>query len=357
MRLAKDIADMAFMMATGVFGASKYRRDNNAYNYGANYNVGLWENGAWHSDCLGFVHIVVNGFYGDRNLLGGGAVMDDFVWMSDEATTLHGYCTRKGGFPVASLNPATLLQSSGHVGLYIGDHTVNGYTYNTAECTLALGGGWLLTWVDLNTGARYSRKNGSRLTTGWAHWGEFDQVDYSNSKQTFTDVTPSMSSYKAIEWAAKQGIVVGYNDGTFRPSNNCTRAQFVTMLWRYAGRPEVSVEVRFNDVSKGMSAYKAIAWAYSTGIIVGYRDGTFRPNKNLTRAQIVTMLWRFNGRPFAESGKTFKDVTVSMSAYRAIMWATAKGVVMGYSDGTFRPSNNCTRQQLAVILWRMAGRP
>lgn len=236
-KLAKDIADMAIMMATGVFGPSKYRKDNTAANYGWEYNVGKWEGGYWHSDCLGFVHICVNGFYGDRTQLGGGAVMDSFVLSSDEAMTLNGYCTRKGKFPVGKLNRATLLQNSGHVGLYVGDYTVNGMTYNTAECTLALGGGWMLTWVDLNTGARYSHKNGGRLTSSWSNWGEFDMVDYSDNKQTFKDVDSSMSSYRAIQWAAAQGYIQGYKDGTFRPTNPVTRQQLCVILWRMAGRP------------------------------------------------------------------------------------------------------------------------
>lgn len=238
-KTAKDIADMAFMMATGVFGPSKYRRDNTATNYSWEYNVGKWENGAWHSDCLGFVHICVNGFYGDRNRLGGGAVMDSFVLSSDEYMTLHGYCTRRGGFPIRGLRPATLLQSSGHVGLYIDNHNVNGLIYNTAECTLALKGGWILTWTDLNTGKRYSHKNGSALSTGWSAWGEFDMVDYSNNKDTFTDVNSSTAGYKAIEWCAKQGIVVGFSDGTFRPADPVSRQQMCIMLWRMAGKPEI----------------------------------------------------------------------------------------------------------------------
>lgn len=239
MARAKDIADMAFMMVTDVFGPSKYRKDDTATNYGWEYNVGKWENGYWHSDCLGFVHICVNGFYGDRNQLGGGATMDSFVLASDEAMTLNGYCTVKGKFPVASLKPASLLQSSGHVGLYIGDHTVNGLVYNTAECTLALAKGWLLTYTDLSTGKRKSHKTGTTLSSGWSAWGEFDMVDYSESKKTghFSDVDTSMSAYKAIEWAADQGYVQGYKDGTFRPSEPLTRAQFCTIMWRMAGRP------------------------------------------------------------------------------------------------------------------------
>lgn len=237
MATAKAIADMAFMMATDVFGSSKYRKDDTAANYGYQYNVGLWENGYWHSDCLGFVHICVNGFYGDRSVLGGGAVMDDFVLMSDEAMTLYGYCSNRGKFPVDALKPATLLQNSGHVGLYIGDHEHNGLIYNTAECTLALQKGWLLTWADLKTGGRYSHKGGAMLSTGWANWGEFDMVDYSEPKQTYSDVTEDMNSYKAIMWATEEGIVKGFDDGTFRPKDGLTREQMCIMLWRQAGRP------------------------------------------------------------------------------------------------------------------------
>lgn len=234
-KTAKDIADMAFMMATDVFGPSKYRKDDTAANYGYQYNVGLWEDGYWHSDCLGFVHICVNGFYGDRDLLGGGAVMDDFVMMSDEATTLNKYCSGRGHFPVKWLHPASLLQSSGHVGLYIGDRTYNGLEYNTAECTLALAKGWLLTWTDLDIGARYSYKGGAKLSSGWESWGEFDMVDYNvQTTNTFPDVTPGMPGYADIEWAAAEGIVRGFSDGTFRPDEPLTRAQMCIMLHRFA---------------------------------------------------------------------------------------------------------------------------
>lgn len=244
---SKDIAEMAFMMATDVFGKSKYRKDDTAVNYGWEYNVGLWENGYWHSDCLGFVHICVNGFFGDRNVLGGGAVMNDFVLASDEWTTLNKYCSNRGNFPVESLRPASLLQNSGHVGLYIGDHEVDGKIYNTAECTLALEKGWLLTWVDIRNGNRHSSKDGARLATGWEHWGEFDMIDYSEPKpepepepkpkKTYSDVTPDMSSYRAIMWATEQGLYQGYKDGTFRPNEPLTRAQDCVVRWREAGRP------------------------------------------------------------------------------------------------------------------------
>ena len=234
---AKDIADMAFMMATDVFGPSKYRKNDTAENYGYQYNVGIWENGYWHSDCLGFVHICVNGFFGDRNVLGGGAVMDNFVLASDEWTTLHTYCANRGGYPVKELKPASLLQNSGHVGLYIGERVHNGITYNTAECTLALAKGWLLTWVDLNTGDRYAYKGGAKLATSWSAWGEFMQIDYSEPEpaKPFTDVDYDTTGGKAIMWAYDQGIVKGYKDSTFRPKDSVTREQMCIMLQRALG--------------------------------------------------------------------------------------------------------------------------
>ena len=243
----KDIAEMAFKMATDVFGKSKYRKYDTADNYGWEYNVGKWEDGYWHSDCLGFVHICVNGFTGDKTKLGGGAVMDEFVLSSDEWTTLHKYCSNWGGYPVQKLKPGSLVQNSGHVGLYIGDHEVNDRKYNVAECTLALAKGWLLTWVDVKTGDRYSYQGGGRLATGWATWGEFDMVDYTiqpepepapKPKKTYTDVTPDMSSYRAIMWLTQQGGIQGYKDGTYRPKENLTREQLAVILWRMAGKPD-----------------------------------------------------------------------------------------------------------------------
>lgn len=250
-RKAKDIADMAFMAATDVFGSSKYRKDDTATNYGWQYNVGKWENGYWHSDCLGFVHIMVNGFFGDRDQLGGGAEMNDFVLMSDEWTTLNKYCSKRGQFPVEELRPASLLQNSGHVGLYIGDHVYNGQTYNTAECTLAFEKGWILTYTDLSTGKRYKHKGGIAAASGWNNWGEFDMVDYTEQTpepepEPTPEPEPIVSPFsdvsakdKTIMWAYKEGIAKGYPDGTFRPDEPCTRRQVCTMLWRFAGKPEV----------------------------------------------------------------------------------------------------------------------
>ena len=77
---AEDLSNLCYKMCTDYWGISKYRKDDTETNYGWEYNVGKWENNSWHSDCLGFVHIAVNGFKGDKTKLGGGAIMNDFVY-------------------------------------------------------------------------------------------------------------------------------------------------------------------------------------------------------------------------------------------------------------------------------------
>ena len=216
---AKAVAETAYKAACGAYGPSTYRRDNNGYNYGAEYNVGKWYNGHWCSDCLGFVHIMVNGFTGDKNKLGGGAVMDDFVWNSDEARTLNAFCSVKGRFPKANPKPATLLQSSGHVGLYIGTD-FNG-EYNTAECTTAKGGGWVLTWTDLNNGARYSKRTGGYYISSWENWGEFDRVDYKEDPEVspWKDIDTNDPIYEFYKTVHEAGLMNGYSDGPYESSD------------------------------------------------------------------------------------------------------------------------------------------
>ena len=100
-----------------------------------------------------------------------------------------------------------------------------------------------------------------------------------------------------LQWAQEQGIVVGYKDGTFRPDNTVTRRQVAVMLWRYQGRPGASEDLRFADVCKGDSAYKAIRWEAEAGVIKGSKDAAgnavFKPDDKCLRRQIVTFLYRY----------------------------------------------------------------
>lgn len=160
----------------------------------------------------------------------------------------------------------------------------------------------------------------------------------------------------AILWASNTGITTGYSGGLFKPDQGCTRAQVVTFLWRAAGSPEpTSYSNPFTDVSgSGAMApyYKAILWAVEKGITSGYPDGTFRPNAVCTRAQFVTFLWRFEGQPAVSSSNPFVDVSSDSPFYTAILWAAESGVTTGYPDGTFRPNSTCTRAHVVTFIYR-----
>ena len=168
----------------------------------------------------------------------------------------------------------------------------------------------------------------------------------------FSDVPYGHTFYDAIFWAVDKGITGGYADGTFRPGAGCTRGQVVTFLYRAAGEPEVDISNNpFTDVYVG-PYFKAILWAVDKGITGGYADGTFRPNATCTRGQIATFLYRAAGEPAVKNAvNPFTDVSGG-PFYQAILWAVENGVTGGFTDGTFRPNNTCTRGQVVTFMYR-----
>ena len=214
---ASDICRMAYDTVMEKYGPVYYRRDNNPTSYGYQYNVGQWNSGHWSFDCLGFVHCLVNGFRGDKELLGGGAIMDNFVLASDENTTLNSYCSTRGSFPKADIKPASLLKQSDHVGLYIGEHYVPeiNQTINTAEVCMSMGGGGKFSYVDTSNGNRYSCKGGQYLST-WTNWGEFDRVTYdggmTTDKKEEAQTTPATTPTAELQ-KGDLGIDLSYHQG------------------------------------------------------------------------------------------------------------------------------------------------
>ena len=159
----------------------------------------------------------------------------------------------------------------------------------------------------------------------------------------------------AILWAAEKKITTGYTDDSFRPDAACTRAQVVTFLWRAAGSPEPASQTNpFADVNDGGDLkpfYKAILWAVEKGITSGVTKTKFSPNSPCTRAQFVTFLWRYMDKPANSGINPFGDVTVN-NYYQAILWAYESAVTTGYGDGTFRPNDVCTRAQVVTFIYR-----
>jgi len=169
-----------------------------------------------------------------------------------------------------------------------------------------------------------------------------------------TDIDDLIASFKqSIAWAVQKNITTGYADGTFKPNATCTRGHVVTFLWRAAGSPEPKTTRDFSDVSESSPFYKAIMWAAEQGITTGYADGTFRPNDACTRAHVVTFLWRYEGKPASSGNVSLVDLSgLNADFTSAINWAASKGITTGYSDGTFRPHAVCTRAHVVTFLYR-----
>ena len=110
----------------------------------------------------------------------------------------------------------------------------------------------------------------------------------------FTDVPADAYYTKAVLWAVEQGITSGTTDTTFSPKQVCTRAQVVSFLWRAEGSPApASGGLPFADLVSGAYYYKAVKWAAQQGIVSGVSETSFAPNQACTRGQAVTLLYRY----------------------------------------------------------------
>ena len=174
------------------------------------------------------------------------------------------------------------------------------------------------------------------------------------SLNPFRDVSDDAYYFDAVKWAVANGITNGTSATTFSPDEGCTRAQAVTFLWRVAGQPAPAEHKNpFADVKEGTYYYDAVLWAAEKGITIGTSDTTFSPDDTCTRAQIVTFLWRREGKAAPTSANNpFADVKLSAYYGNAVLWAVEKVITNGTSDTTFSPDDTCTRAQIVTFLYR-----
>lgn len=170
----------------------------------------------------------------------------------------------------------------------------------------------------------------------------------------FTDV-PKTAWYRAdVEYVWQHGIMKGISATKFGPDTKMTRAMFVTVLYRMEGSPSVEgMQIpAFTDIGAKW-CYDAIIWAYNAGVTLGKTATTFAPNDSITRAEIVTMVYRYSGSPTVSGVPNFTDAaSVGAWARDAIIWATSVGVVNGYTDGSFGPNKTALRSEMAAMLHR-----
>ena len=161
--------------------------------------------------------------------------------------------------------------------------------------------------------------------------------------------------YEPVNALTAKNVVKGYDKQTkFKPANDCTRAQMLTFMWRLQGEPAPKASsCKFPDIKKTDYFYKPVIWAVENGITTGYSDGTFKPQNVCTRAQTVTFLWRMAGKPATDGIKNkFSDVKTGDYFYNATLWASNTKILAGYDDGTFRPQGKCLRRQMVTFLYK-----
>ncbi len=245
---------------------------------------------------------------------------------------------------------------------------VNNYRYN--------GGGHYIEWLNAH-GCTFKENDPDRII----YSTQFDMIqgedkgqarnlltDYIRSQKTitpaitstwkliktefvnpFTDVKEDVWYYDYVMEMARDEIIKGMTATTFEPDGQLTRAQTAMLLYRIAGEPAVEGTASFTDVAKDIWYAKAVAWAEKEGVVNGMTKTTFEPEGKVTRAQFVTMLYRFAGKPENKTASTFTDVKDGW--YKdAVAWAETTKIVNGMTETTFEPDGTCTRAQAAKIL-------
>ena len=167
----------------------------------------------------------------------------------------------------------------------------------------------------------------------------------------FTDVHESDYYCDAVLWAVANGVTNGTGATTFSPDNPVSRAQMVTFLWRAYGSPKATGSNPFTDVDESAWYYDAVLWAVANGVTNGTSATTFSPDTSVTRAQSVTFQWRAAGSPEA-SVSSFDDVAENAYYNDAVVWAVASGITVGTGGNNFSPDVVVSRAQAVTFLYR-----
>ena len=168
------------------------------------------------------------------------------------------------------------------------------------------------------------------------------------SPVTITGLTNG-TSYK-FDVAA--GITNGTAPGVYSPNSPVTRSQMAVFLWRAAGSPTGSPRNSFADVPIGSFYTQAVSWLVAERITSGTAPGVFSPNRQVTRSEMATFLWRAAGSPTGAAGNPFTDVPSSSYYTAAVKWLVTVGITSGTEPGVFSPNQEVTRAQMATFLWR-----
>ncbi len=184
-------------------------------------------------------------------------------------------------------------------------------------------------------------------------YGQTDYVGRIKLVKSFADVPAGSFYYDAVQWAADNGITNGKDDGLFHPGDDVTRAEVITFLWRANGSLMVeTTEQFFTDVNRNHFFYDAVQWAYAAGITTGKDNGLFDPYATCTRAEALTFLWRAMNKPESTATENFTDVNDCDFFAPAVKWAVEENITNGMGGDIFGSYNICNRAHIVTFLYR-----
>lgn len=160
---------------------------------------------------------------------------------------------------------------------------------------------------------------------------------------------------KVFDIEHHRAYMIGYDTGLFGPESNITRAEVAQVFYNLLLEHKNDLSVQFSDVTAQAWYYNAVAELTKSGVIRGYEDGTFRPDQAITRAEFTVIAARF-AKISTDRTVDFSDVSVNMWYYDAVRTAISYGWVTGYEDGTFRPEQSIARGETATTVNRMLAR-
>jgi hypothetical protein len=177
----------------------------------------------------------------------------------------------------------------------------------------------------------------------------------------FDDVKTADWFYDNVMYVYARGLMNGTAADKFSPQAPTTRGMIVTVLYRTAGEPDIAgLAGPFDDVAAGLYYSDAVKWGAENAVILGYGDGSFGPNDDITREQLATILYRyeqFSGKtpPSAGPNQAFADETgISDYAKNAVSALVAQGIVTGKPNNIFDPKGKATRAEVAAMLHRFS---
>lgn len=185
-----------------------------------------------------------------------------------------------------------------------------------------------------------------------------EDKDEETTELNFTDVMESDWFYKGVAYVVDKGVMSGVSENQFDPSGKLTRAMLVQMLYNMESRPACDAENAFIDVPVGQWYTDAVIWANDEKIVSGMGDGLFAPNMEITREQMVVMLYNYakykgyDVTASADLSKFADNASVSTWAQPAMQWAVAEGYISGMGDNQLAPQGTATRAEIASVIMR-----